>query len=290
MKSLRLVILSLLALFAIAPANAEKKLTGTAVYYGDDTDTPADAKRKALEMARINALAREFGTVLTQTTIQRDENANGSESNYFASLSASEVKGEWLGDVGEPKFTVELSSDGLYVVKCTVTINAKQLSNKAPEFYAMPLRNGFTEKFESTDFSNGDEMYLKFMAPVNGYIAAYLVCDKEVATLLPYLSSTSGKCAIRANRDYVFFSEAKGETIFGTPDEYILQTDKPVEHNELYVLFSPNEFSKALDSDNGENLPRVQSYEKFSKWLAKLRRADDEMGVKKFNIVITNKQ
>ncbi|MDE6513216.1 MAG: DUF4384 domain-containing protein, partial [Muribaculaceae bacterium] len=70
---------------------------------------------------------------------------------------------------------------------------------------------------------------------------------------------------------------------------YSLVIDPPVEHNELYVLFSPNEFSKALDRDNGSDHPRVQTSEAFMKWLAKVRRADDEMGVKKFNLVITQK-
>lgn len=289
MKLLRGAILLLTAVFAVVPVRADKTLTGRAVYYGEENDSRASAKRKALEMARISALAREFGTVLTHVNIQRDESANGNETNYFASLSESEVKGEWLGDIGEPKFTYETTDDGLYIVSCTVTIKARALSNKAPEFYAMPLRNGYTEQYESTDFRSGDDLYLKFSAPVNGYLAAYLVCGGDVVTLLPYLSSTTGKCAVRGNRDYVFFSAAKGETAFGTPDEYSLLIDQPVEHNELYVLFSPNEFSKALDRDNGADHPRVQTSEAFMKWLAKVRRADDEMGVKKFNIVITQK-
>lgn len=289
MKRLRFVLLLLAVAFAALPVRADKTLTGRAVYYGEDNDSRLSAKRKALEQARIQALAKEFGTVLTQVNISRDEISNGSESNYFGSLSESEVKGEWLGDVDEPKYKFEYTDDGQMIVTCTVTIRARALSNKAPEFYAMPLRNGFTEQYESTDFRSGDDLFMKFRAPVNGYVAAYLRSGQEVITLLPYVSSTSGKVPVKANRDYVFFSAAKTETALGTPDEYSLTSEQPVENMELYVLFSPHEFSKALDRRGADGQLRVQNADEFMKWLIKARRADDEMGMKKFNIIVTEK-
>lgn len=264
-------------------------ISGTATYYGDDNDSPATAKRKALEMARIDALAREFGTVLSQTVIQRDEAQNSEERNYFASLSSSEVKGEWIADDGEPSFTIELDGDGHYVVRCKVRIKARDLSNKAADFKASVLRNGLTERHESTEFNSGDDMYLRFATPADGYVAVYLVCGNDVMTLLPYMSSTSGKCKVKHNKEYVFFSAKSAEPMFGTVDEYALQTDKAKEVNQLYVLFSPNEFTKAFDKSNGDTIPRSQSYQDFVKWLAKIRRADDEMGMKVFNIIISEK-
>jgi len=286
-RKLLTIILCIIACTGPAAAQKVQTLTGRATYYGDDTDSPAGAKRKALEMARIDALAREFGTVLSQTTIQRDEAADGKETSFFSTLSASEVKGEWIADDGEPEFSIELDADGHYIVHCTVTIKARALSNKAADFHALLLRNGLTEKHAATDFRNGDEMYLSFTSPVDGYLAAYLVAGDDVMTLLPYLSSASGKCPVKHNRDYIFFSARSADIAFGTPDEYVLQTDRPTEHNQLYVLFSPNEFAKALDHDNGDLMPRSQSYADFARWLAKVRRADDEMGMKVFNIVIS---
>lgn len=277
------------AICSINPAAAQKvhTLTGRATYYAGDNDSPAEAKRKALEMARIDAMAREFGTAISQTTISRDESSDGDENSFFASLSASEVKGEWIADDGDPRYSLELDADGHYVVTCTITIKARALSNKAADFHAMVLRNGLTDRHASTDFRSGDELFLKFTSPADGYIAAYLVCGKEVLTLLPYMSSASGKCQVKHNREYIFFSASEGDIAFGTPDEYILQTDAPRELNQLYVLFSPNEFSKALDRGNGDLVPRSQSYGDFVKWLAKTRRADDEMGMKIFNIIIS---
>lgn len=279
-------LLSAAAPFTTA-AKGIQTLTGEATYYGDATDSPAEAKRKALDQARINALAREFGTVLSQTTVSRDVADNGAEQQFFSSLSASEVKGEWIADEGEPKFTIELDSDGHYVVHCRVTIKAKELSNKAADFHATVLRNGLTDKHASTEFKTGDEMFLAFRSPADGYVAAYLVAGDDVLTLLPYTSSASGKCPVRHDRDYIFFSAPNGDKEFGTVDEYLMQTDGAFEHDRLYVLFSPNEFSKALDRANGDSMPRVQPYEDFVKWIAKLRRADGEMGMKVFNLTIS---
>jgi len=282
-----LMLLSAACLPIVAAGQEVKTLTGHATYYGGDNDSPADAKHKALEMARIDALGREFGTVLSRTDIQHDEVTNGNENTFFASLSASEVRGEWIADVGEPSYKLELDADGHYVVACSVKIKARALSNKAADFQATVMRNGLTDRHADTQFRSGDEMFLKFSTPVDGYLAAYLVCGKDVMTLLPYLSSASGKCPVKHNRDYTFFSASDADLSFGTPDEYILQTDRPKELNQLYVLFSPNEFSKAFDRGNGDQIPRSQTYDEFTKWLAKIRRADDEMGMKVFNIIIT---
>lgn len=271
----------------VVTAQGVKTLAGRATYYGDDHDSPAGAKEKALQMARIDALAREYGTVLSQISTQRDEIANGDENSFFSSLSVSEVKGEWISDVGEPTYKMELDADGHYVVECSVKIKARALSNKAADFRATVMRNGLTDRHADTQFRSGDAMYLKFYAPVDGYIAVYLVCGNDVMTLLPYLSSSSGKCRVSHNRDYTFFSARGADPSFGTPDEYLLQTDRHRERNMLYVLFSPNEFSKALDRGTDDTTPRSQTYNEFTKWLVHLRKADEEMGMKVIPIDIT---
>ncbi len=64
-------------------------------------------------------------------------------------------------------------------------------------------------------------------------------------------------------------------------DEYQLTCDEEdVEYNRIYIIFSPKEFSKAVDN-NGvkENIPRQLSYDEFNKWLVKHRRVDEKMNV-----------
>ena len=283
------VILTLLFSTFVAAAQSVKTISGEATYYGAADDSPAEARRKALDAARINALAREFGTVLSQTTIQRDRSDAKGDHTFFSSLSDAEVKGEWIADEGEPKYEVNLDSDGHYVVHCHVTIKARALSNRAAEFEAMVLRNGTTSRYEATDFRSGDDMKLRFLAPSDGYVAVYLVVGDDVMTLLPYTSSTSGRAHVRHGREYLFFDAALADSSLGEPDELTLLTEDAEEHNRLYVLFSPNEFTKALDRYSGDSLPRSLSYTDFVKWLSKVRRADDQMGMKVFDIMIHNK-
>lgn len=290
MKRLILSLLALLAATVVVTAQKVVTITGEATYYGDATDSPADARRKALERARLNALAEKFGTVISGSDISRGENLNGRETSFFSSLTSTEVKGEWIADEGEPEYKFELDSDGHYVVSCKVSVKARALSNKAPDFKALPLRNGTEERHFATEFASGDDLFLQFLAPVNGYVAVYLVAGNEVMTLLPYQASTTGKVPVKAGKTYVFFSSAHADPNFGTADELTLGTDDTIERDQLYVLFSPREFAKALDHGGTETQPRSLSYTDFAKWISRLRSADDEMGMKVFNIVITGNQ
>lgn len=289
MKQLILTIVLLACAAMGASAQAVKTISGEATYYGESTDSPALAKQKALEAARINALAREFGTVLSQTTVQRDLADSTGEQTFFSSLSASEVKGEWIADDGDPQFRMDLDNDGHYVVHCSVKIKARALSNKAADFNATVLRNGTTPRHADTNFRSGDDMFLSFSAPSDGYLAVYLVVGDDVMTLLPYTSSASGRVKVQHGKEYVLFNASTADKAFGVPDEYTLMTDQGMEHNRLYVLFSPNEFTKAMDHEGGESMPRMLSYREFVQWLSKVRRADEQMGMKVFNLVITDK-
>lgn len=289
---MKALIISIAMVIGAAMCSSAQKIAtieGEYTYYGESNDSPAKAKQKALEGARINALAREFGTVISQTTIQHDLADNSGEQTYFSSLSASEVKGEWIADDGDPQFKVDLTTDGLFIVNCKIRIKARALSNLAADFKATVLRNGTSPRHADTGFRSGDDFFLSFSAPTDGYLAVYMIEGDTALTLLPYSSSASGKVQVKHDREYVFFSARNADKTFGTPDELALMTDKGMEHNQLYVIFSPNEFTKAIDHDSGASVPRSLSHDDFVKWLAKVRRADPHMGMKVFNITISEK-
>lgn len=273
-----------------AAASDIKTISGTATYVGERTDSPAEVRRKAVEAARIRALASEFGTVLSQTVESRESNAGGHEESYFSSLTSSEVRGEWIADAGEPEISASLDADGNYVCTARVSIRARALSNKAVPFEAAVLRNGRDPRHADTRFRAGDDMYVSFRAPADGYLAIYLaVDDHTVMNLLPYLSSVDNVATVRRNRDYIFFDPANAEPALGTPDELCMQTEEAVEYNRLYVVFSPNRFNKAQDRHSGDgSMPRVLSKPAFDKWLTSVRRRDDEASVKVMNLTITN--
>lgn len=269
-------------------AQRVQKVCGEYTYYAEGNQSPNEAKRAALEAAKLQALATEFGTVISQSTTQQESSVDGKESSYFSQLSASEVKGEWLEDLGEPEYEVEFVQDML-VVKCRVCGRAREISNEATEFTAAVLRNGTEARFADVNFRNGDDMYLLFRTPVDGYVAAYLVDETPTAyCLLPYMDNASGQHPVRHNEEYIFFSPQKAAKGSGTVDEYTLTCTNEIERNQLYVIFSPKPFTKALDNQIDDGLPRQLSYEEFQKWLGKCRKRDTKMGVKVMHIEIKN--
>ncbi len=283
----RRTILAVFAVLAFGALNvrAQKVETVSAeyTYYGDASQTRAQCDAAAIEGARIKALAKAFGTTVSQSTMS-DETQ---DQTFFRSLSETEVRGEWLEDIGEPKLTRTLDSDGNFVVTCFIKGKARELSNKAADFTALVLRNGNSERFADTRFRSGDDMCLLFKAPVDGYVAIYLTTEDRMAyTMLPYSTSSDGVVKVKHGREYIFFDEAKGDPAHGEVDPMQLVTDMPVERDRFYVLFSPNPFVKANDSFSGDNLPRSLPFNDFHKWLVKLRRNDPSLGVKNIDVTI----
>ncbi len=266
-----------------------KTVKGEFTYYGDKNESREVCRRQALEGARLQALAKEFGTVVTQDTYQADRVTEREESTYFSSLSSTAVKGEWIADDGEPEFTYSLDNDGCYIVKCKVTGKAREISNEATEFAASVLRNGTDLKNADTNFRSGDDMFLHLRTPVDGHVAVFLQDESNrVYSLLPYQAHNSTDVKIKRNRDYVFFDSSRGEPDHGTVDELQLTTDALMERNRVYVIFSPNPFSRAVDTFVADNIPRMLTYDEFTKWLSRVRRNDPKMGVKIMNLNITN--
>ena len=282
-KHLTLIITLLLPLTLCA--QRVQKVCGEYTYYAEGNQSPNEAKRAALEAAKLQAIANEFGTVITQSNVQKETAVDGKESSYFSSLNASEVKGEWLEDVGEATYEVSFVQDML-VVKCKVCGKAREISNEAMDFTATILRNGTEAKFADVNFRGGDDMFLLFRSPADGYIAVYLIDETPTAyCLLPYMGNANGQQPVKHNEEYVFFSPAKAPKGVQA-DEYTLTCNNDIERNQIYVIFSPKAFTKALDNQVSDGLPRQLTYEDFSRWLGTCRKRDTKMGVKVMHIEI----
>ena len=285
-------LISLLLILAAATAFGQniRTVKGVYTFYGERSHSPEDCRRLALENARIQALANEFGTMVTQDTYSNTNvTADGRETSFFSQLNSMEVKGEWIADEGEPEYESRLDADGNYVVTCKVVGKARAISNETVDFTAAVLKNGTELKFADTRFRSGDGMYLYFMAPVDGYVAVFLVAERNnVYCLLPYMGNADGQMKVRRNREYVFFDGSKSYDGAGEVDELVMTVDGDLERDQLYVVFSPNPFAKTVDHDSGEGLPRSLSIEEFRKWLVNSRRKDMKMNVKIMNLVINN--
>lgn len=269
-------------------AQQVKSVVGEYVYRAPNNVTVDQAKRIALERAQLEAIAEVFGTNISQQNSTRISNRNGKSDIDFLSISSSDVKGEWIETIGEPEYSIRYEQDML-VVTCRVKGKVREIVSASIDIRAKVLRNGTEDKFESSEFRSGDDMYLSFQSPVNGYLAVYLLDDKgDAFCLLPYRNQTDGIQKISANTPYVFFSEKHVPlSERALVDEYTLTCEHSYENNQIYVIFSPNPFVKANDNDHGELLPREIDGHSFQTWLAKVRRKDKYVNFSSKQITIT---
>lgn len=263
-----------------------KTVTGEYTYYGDGTTSPADCKRNALEGARLDALAKEFGTIVTQDVMQADRIDSNGETNKFLSLSSTGVKGEWIADDGEPQYDVTLDNEGNMVVHCKVKGKAREISNESVDFEAYVLRNAPLRQAASTDFYNGDKLYMYFCPSEDGYVSVFLSLEGgKVYQMLPYLNGNSGEAKVKKGYDYVFFDVTKAEGDFGDIDPFVITCPDAIEFNKIYVVYSPSYFARPIMKMGDQRLYEM-SEEDFTKWLVKTRRNDPRLNVKQMNLKI----
>ena len=276
-----------IGLQAVAVAQKTERVTATYTYYAPEHVSIEEARRVALQRAQLQAIADAFGTIVTQSNATRVRNENGKSDVSLLSLGASEVRGEWLRTDGEPEYDIAYK-DGMLAVTVRVKGVIREIVNAAVDFQAKVLRNGTEDRFEGEEFRNGDDLYLSFRSPVDGFLTVYLLDAEGTAyCLLPYRNDTGGRVAIEGNRHYVFFSlddvPAEERSIV---DEYTMTCSRDGELNQIYVIFSPQLFTKAVDYA-GEGLqPRELPYEEFQEWLFKCRKQDPEMRVEVKGILI----
>lgn len=282
-------ILLLLSILFTLPVFSQKMKTveGEYTYHAPENVTLEEAKRIALDRAKIQALADTFGTIVLQTNATHVQNRNGGSDIDFLSIGGSEVKGEWIETVGEPQYNISYEQ-GMLVVKVSVKGKAREIVSAHIDIKAKVLRNGTEDKFESDEFRDGDDLYLSFVSPVSGYLAVYLVdAEQKAYCLLPYRSQADGIYKVEANRRYLFFNikEAPPQERQYV-DEYVMTCSRSSEYNQIYVIFSPQSFAKAADETSTEILPRELKFEEFQKWLMKCKKTNRTLQIMNNNIKV----
>ena len=259
---------------------------GESTFYDDGSHSKNECMRLALEQARLDALAKKFGTIVSQDILQTDRVQGNREHNNFLSLSSTEVRGEWVADEGEPEYKFDHDANANLIVTCVVKGKAKAIDNESAEFLSQVLRNGTDSRNADINFKNGDAMFLDFQGSEDGYLAVFLEDEQNtVFQLLPYVGDSKTRMAVNKGKRYVFFSPKdalKGEPV----DELILTASYNTEYNRVYVLFSPEPFSSPVMTREAGQLPWMNG-EDFSKWLVKTRKNDPKMGVKAMNLAIS---
>ncbi|MDE5774638.1 MAG: DUF4384 domain-containing protein [Muribaculaceae bacterium] len=266
------------------------KVKSTYTYHANRNETPADAERIALLRAQIKAIEETFGTNVSETassivSTQFDE-------NFFSSYSNSSVKGEWIETIGKPIYSYEFD-DRIPVITCTVEGYVKEIVGIRTDFEAKVLRNSPNLRFESIEFSDGDEMYLYFKSPAGGYLTVFLLCNEDdvALCLLPYRECKEGAFRVDADKEYFLFSKDRATVYPEWVDEYKLSTDRQIEFNDLMIIFSPERFNKLSLNVNEEDITAIKetSIGKFNKWLANLQSKNNDITLNKLTIKILNK-
>lgn len=285
-------ILFIIFVFAIIIGYPQKtaKVSATYTYYAPETMSVEEAKRVALDRAKIQAIADEFGTIVSQSTSIVITNKNGESDTQFFAIGGSDVKGEWIETIGNPEYQLNFESHFL-VVTCSVKGKAREITSTKVEFTAKTLRNGTELRFENVNFRDGDDLYLYFQSTTNGYLATYLLDElsQTVYCVLPYKAQTFSAYPIVANKEYVLFSRKEADkSERPIVDEYTLSCENDKEFNTIYILFSPTQIGKRNGFDDSiEDKPDNISFKDFKSWLSRTLSKDNNIQYQEINISIS---
>ncbi len=273
-------------------------VSGDTIYYAPDNITREVAKQTAINLAKINAIARKFGTIIENNDYYNVLNADGVTTPYFISITESDVKGEWIETIEEKVDPIH-EENGLWAFKAHVKGKAREITSSGISLKAKLLSNGLEDENETSVFKHNSRFYLSFSAPCDGFLSVFLTdTEYNAYCLLPYSSQTNGIYPIKANTKYVFFDKGSlrdtDRSFVKKVDPMMLVTNRDKEINFVYIVFSPNWYSKPIDiqpdkKPNWENtnFPRHLGSEDFQKWLSKSMREDSKMTLLKKAILIT---
>lgn len=270
-------------------ANDIRQVEGYAVYYAPRTGSPVEAEFKALQLAIINALAKEFRTNVTSIKTLTEDIKDGNFQKDFTSLSSTEVKGEWIETIGEPVYNIT-HNEKEYVVKVSVKGLARKISPEKIYTETHILRNSTKDNAEDTHFNAEDRFFVSFQTPEAGYCSIYYVDKyKNVYCLLPYPKMAHKPIKVIAGKRYVFFSHEENTlnevNSYDIPD-CLVSCEGEFENNMIYIVFSPNRYSLATTEEIQPGQPGSLSFKKFQKWLTERRKNDLMMNVTIKNIFI----
>lgn len=261
----------------------------------EDWMTEKYAKELVLRKAKEMAIGNEFGWAINgkihtkvDQTVQYDE------------FSTNEVMGFWVKTIKEDwnEGIQEIPIPGKKNrfrterwIQVTVKGKVRELVEPPVEFEAEPLKCTESEHCGTDEFKNDDDFFLKFISPVDGYLAVYLETPETVQALLPYPGMDESFMKIEKDKEYVLFSKSY-------EPEYFMYTDIPVEIDVLNIIFSKTEFDKPIlreakdDTFEASNtnalLPQETPKENFHKWITKLRSIKNDTQVKEILITIKN--
>lgn len=255
---------------------------GCATYYIPSTMTRIQAEEEAVRRAKIDALNKAFGnSIIASSTSIITEN-----DEHFFSNGFNLVKGEWIETIGKPQIVPGLDGEDVFL-SVKIKGKAREKRNADIDISVKVLRNGTTPNCEASEFRDGDKMYLHLVSPIDGFVSIYQydTISGDVYCLLPYKKDGNGSVRVKHDMEYVFFSKSHSEDP-KTVDEYKLGCNTDGEANTIFILFSPNIFSKPGTTGSDKYTPRSIPFTDFESWKAKCMAQDAMMQVIIKDIII----
>jgi hypothetical protein len=294
----RLMILGALILIINIPfAEAQKlrivKVSGEFQVKVENNESLNQAKERAEELAKLNAIEKGFGTYVEQQT---DMIVEEGKVNYSI-MAGTRMKADWI-ETTKKEFTYPEEKTGkngekAIYVKCKIEGTAREVRSKA-KIEALSLR--CPQKGCATEaFKTNQQLFLYFKAPVDGYLSVYIDEGSITRRLLPYEKmSNESFVRIKGDREYIFFENKKNISSKEILDEVFLYTEKQEEYNNLYVIFSEEPYVKPIleaSTPAGDGIlhPKSLTYDDFQEWLASCRAASSAFQDKKIRIRISKK-
>lgn len=280
------LVFSIVLLVWASVCNAQKpvNVSGEYRYVVPENVSMADARNIAIERARNEAMAKEFGTVVSQTNTNTTKVVDGKVETGFLSIGGTESKGLWLSDIKEPEVKVLFEND-VMVVEAKVWGKAREIKNADTELEITLLCNGA----ENERFKDKDKFSVDFKTASKGYVAIFLRddnIDDPIFCLLPYENENGEPREVKGNTPYTFLS-SKDPIYPRRLQETTLTTEKSIEFNTIIIVFSKSKFNMPL-SEEGQYVPEI-SADKFQKWLRKNRINDETMQVIEKTVEIRKK-
>lgn len=288
----RFLLLISLIFTTLSPISAQttKRDSGTFTFNFPSTMSPDEAEQEAVTRAEIKLIEQNFGTDLQMDTFTRIENSSKQSSIDMLQLAQSHIRGEWVETISKKVTRSWDDQKGMWAVTVAITGVMRQQKNSqsAPEFVAKTL-NGPDVHAATEIFKDGDQLYLYFKSPVDGYLAVY-IWDMvgDTLRLVPYSCLSEQK--INARQEYIFFSidykhNSEHLNLNNIP-EIVLSCTEDVEYETVYVIFSPHHFTTPMDKLIPEiGIPTID-HNTFTKWYNKSKREDDGFYVKPIQISI----
>ena len=275
----------------IMPAHAQKskkteKVHGSYTLEVSDNDnvTLREAKYRCIELAKAQALREKFGSLVESNVIESNVETNGKAAgSQFWENTVDVAQGEWLEDTRPPLISASYA-DGKLIFKAEVWGEARKIERTKTDIKWSVMHKTADGKLKETEaFDSGEKLYINFKSPASGFVAVYLIENYETTwCLLPYRTDETGRCSVSAGRSYTFFDKSTDSKAHYCP----METQRDVEANTLYVIYSPNPFTKCTDDKGGSRLPNKVSTIEFQKWLLRNQKADLDMMVEKKMIII----